>query len=428
MELNQIKKYIIQNLYTGIIKSLLTIILSSIAIPLIIRNIGIEQYGVISIVLVFSSFTGILDLGLSKTLISFRTKERVNIKEISAIYLINLGIFSLLIGFSIIMYLFKINLLGTKIMMAPQVLRLTNSLAMLLLALGILNNLLRASLEADFKLQLVNWGFLIQSTIIHLGWLSLSLLHADISLFLFIPLISSGIAIIYHLILLPPIYFTLQMPDISSIRNVLGITFQFFKIGSLNSIHLPLMKYIIILFLGEGRMIGIFELSTKLAVLANNLMAYISNPFFSIAAKHQQRNKEHVRRLIKKVTRFLLMISISGYVVFLVLNKFLILYFFKEYSNEIFDVLHFVLIGYLFIAASESVQKYYLGIGEIELVARIKGIAIILNMCLVICLHSLNVLSLTSIATAYSLSLIFTGSFWLIRSQKSSIHYLSEGT
>lgn len=418
MEISQIKKYIFKNVYTGLIKTTFTLVLSVVAIPLIINNIGIENYGIISIVLVFSSFTGILDLGLSKALISFQGSQKENKKEISAIYILNLVLFAIMLLFTLSVYAFKINLIGGKLEVDSSMVRLINTIAILLLSFEIFNNLLRASLEANFKLQLLNWGFLIQSAIIHLGWLILALTKAPILYFLLIPVAGSVVTIIYHLLFLPPIYTQLLKPDKTSFKNVSGITFQFFKVGALNSVHLPLIKYAIILFLGEGRAIGIFELSTKLAVLANNLLAYISNPFFSIVAKHKEKSKVYLWDVIKKVTRFLIAATISGYTVFFIFNKVLIQYFFKEYSTEIFQVLNFVLIGYLVIAASESIQKYMLGIGRMNLVARIKLTGIFLNVLAIIMVLITGNLSLVNITLAYSFSLVSIGLFWLFRSLK----------
>ncbi len=416
MEISQIKKYIFKNVYTGIIKSTITLILSVMAIPLIIKNIGIDNYGIISVTLVFSSFTGILDLGLSRALISFQGNQKDSKKEISAIYILNLGLFVALLLFTLFVFVFKINLLGEKLEIDNFTLRLINTISILLLSFGIVNNLLRASLEANFQLQRVNWGFLIQSAFIHLGWLMLSFIKAPIPYFLIIPIASSLITIIYHLLYLPPIYTKLLKPDKSSFKNVFGITFQFFKVGALNSVHLPLIKYVIILIVGDARAIGIFELSTKLAVLTNNMLAYISNPFFSIVAKHKEKSKVYLWKLILKVTKFLIAATLSSYILFYIFNKYIIQYFFKEYTSDIFHVLNFVIIGNLTIAASESIQKFMLGVGKVNMIARIKFAGILINLLAGLALFATGYLNLVYITLAYSVSLVSIGLFWLARS------------
>ena len=414
MELNKIKSYIFKNLYTGILKTSLTLILSIVAIPLTIKNIGIDTYGIISIVLVFSSFTGALDLGLSKSLISLSGNEDKNSKEISAIYILNTLLFIIIFSLALFVYFFNINILANKnLNISNDSIRLLNSIALLLLAFGIVNNLLRASLEANFKLHFVNWGFLIQSIIINLGWLFLSIIKADINTFLIVPIISSIATLAYHLIFLPSINKKFQKPDKNSFKNVLGITFKFFKVGFLNSMHLPLIKYAIILFIGEGHVIGIFELATKLPVLANNILAYISNPFFSIVANHKEKNMDFLWKNIKKTTKFLAIISIIGYLFFFFFNKLIISYFFNEYSEEIFRLVNMVLIAYLFVATSETIQKFFLGLGEINLVARIKFLSILINIVILTSFYNFGFFNLFTIGLSYSTSLVLLGCYWL---------------
>jgi O-antigen/teichoic acid export membrane protein len=420
MEFNQIKKYIFKNLYTGLFKTSLTLLMSGVAIPLIIKNIGIGNYGIISIVLIFSSMTGLLDLGLSRSLIYLKGDSKENTKEISAIYIINLFIFIIILLFGIAIFIFNINLLGKKLDVNNEILRWINFISIILLSLGIFNNLLRASLEANFKLHLVNWGFLIQSAIINMGWLLLAILKANIIFFLLVPIASSLITIIYHLLYLPHIYSTIRKPDKTSFKNVFEITLQFFKVGILNSIHLPLIKYIIIFFIGNPSAIGIFELATKLAGLANMVLSYISKPFFSIVAKYQETNNDYLWKVVKKVTKFLTLTSVAGYLVFIILNKYIIFYFFKEYSTQIFHVLNMVVIGNLFIASSESIQKFFLGSGKVKLIAKIKFMSIIANCIILLLLFSFHIFNLTSIALSYSISLVFIGFYWLMLSLKKS--------
>ena len=414
MEIGEIKKYILKNLSTGIVKTSFTLTLSVVAIPIIIKNIGLESYGIISVVLIFSSFTGVLDLGLSKALIFLNSNKRKNINEISSIYFLNLLVFVILFFLSIIIFSFNINLLGKKLSVNHDIQRLINGIAIMLLALETVNNLLRATLEANFKLQWVNWGFLLQSFIINIGWLILSLFNAKLYLFLYVPVISTIVTIFYHLILLPHIYKSIKIPDKKSFINIYKISFRFFKLGTLNSIHLPLIKYLIILLLGQGKAIGIFELATKLATVVNNLMSYISSPFFSLTAKHKDSNNDYILRLLKKVTIFLTIVSTIGYLVFITINKYVITYFFKEYSLEIFNVLNFILLGHLFIAISESVQKYLMGIGNLNIVTKIKAGGLIINLVLIIMFYLFNKQNLVNLALSYSISLILIGSYWLI--------------
>ena len=259
MEISKIKSYIFKNLLTGAIKTILSSIITVISIPIIISKIGIGNYGIISIVLVFSSFTGMVDLGLSKGLIYFHNDKANNHKEISAIYFINICLFLIFFFFGGLIYVLDFNLLGKNLDLEPTVLRWINCISILTLSFGIINNLLRASLEANFKLQIVNWGFLVQTFIINISWLVLAIYNADIIFFIFVPLISTLITISYHSFFLPSIFKLLYNPELTSIKNVFNITLQFFKVGALNSMHLPIIKFLFIFLIVDQRAIGIFE-------------------------------------------------------------------------------------------------------------------------------------------------------------------------
>ena len=69
----------------------------------------------------------------------------------------------------------------------------------------------------------------------------------------------------------------------------------------------------------------------------------------------------------------------------------------------------------MFIAASEAVQKYFLGLGKINLVSNIKFSTIILNLVIILVLYSLDYFNIVSMTFAYSISLVFFGLFFLIK-------------
>jgi len=333
-------------------------------------------------------------------------------EEISTIYFINFVLFLFLSLSGFVLYLTGINLFGNKIDVDNDIIKIINLVSLQLLALGILNNLYRANLEANYKLQVVNWGFLIQSVIINVLWIILAYLNSDIFWFIISPVLSSIFTLCFHLISVKRIPFFLKIPRFSSIKKIFSTTFKFFKIGALNSLHLPLVKYLIILIIGESYAIGIFELATKLAVICNNLLAYVSNPFFSLAAKADYLGRLDIWRIVKKSSSYVLLLIIFGYTFFIIFNKTLIMYFFKDYSKEIFIILNITLIGYLLIALGEIFQKYYLGIGKINKVINAKFYSVLFNILFLVVLIIFDNVDLKWVSISFSLSYTFLGVFW----------------
>ncbi len=411
MDFTLVKKYLFKNVFSGLVKTLVTLGLSIIGLPFVISKIGIETFGIISIVLVFSSFSGILDFGLSKSLVVYSNNEKHR-EEISTIYFLNFSLFLFLSALGFIFYITGINLFGSKIDVDLNEIKLINFVSLQLLAFGILNNLYRANLEASYKLQIVNWGFLIQSFLINALWIILSYFDSDIFWFIISPVVSSICTLCFHLVSVKSIPFFFKIPRYRSIKEVLNTTFKFFKIGALNSLHLPLVKYLIILVIGESYALGVFELATKLAVICNNLLSYVSNPFFSLAAKADESERLNIWKIVKRSSNYIFLVTILGYILFLILNRPLIFYFFKDYSTEIFIVLNLTLVGYLAVALGEIFQKYYLGIGKVSQVINVKFFSVLLNIVLLLVLIVFNKLDLIWVSFSFSLSYISLGTFW----------------
>ena len=60
--------YLKKSFYTGALKTLVVTISTMYFLPLIIKKIGIETYGLISMTMIFSGMTNIVDLGITKTI------------------------------------------------------------------------------------------------------------------------------------------------------------------------------------------------------------------------------------------------------------------------------------------------------------------------------------------------------------------------
>lgn len=412
MDLDIIKRYISKNVFTGVVKTIVNLLYSIIAIPYVITKIGLENYGIISLVLLFSSFAGVFDLGLSKALVVYGVNRDRHRKEISGVYLINFIIVLIISFLALVVYSNDINLMGDKINIDQRTVSLINMLALLQLALSVLVNLLRARLESGYMLNYVNIGFLVQTSIINTGWLFLAIFDIEMQYFLIIPLMSSFITGLYYIVVLPPKVRFIIVPDAKSVKSVFKLTTHFFGIGILNSIHLPLMKYCIILFIGEGRAIGIFELSTKLSLISNNFLSYVTNPLFSIAAKHKDESKL-VFGIVIKLTLIVSLLALFGYIVYLIFSEYIIFYFFKENTREVFVVLSIILLGYLFVAISDGIQKFYLGIGKIMKTIHVKLLVLCINFFWMIGLFLLSTITLENFSLGFGISLLAGGIYWI---------------
>jgi O-antigen/teichoic acid export membrane protein len=413
MKTEGVGRYIKKNLVLGVAKTVVTLFLSAVALPLVIQKIGISNYGLISIVLVFSSITGLMDFGLSDALISLKSSDVDFNKKKSAIYVINLSIVGFLMLSGIIVYISDINFFKSITDQSHEVLRLTSACSLLMLGFSVLSTMLRARLESRFKLQFVNIGYMIDSVFTNCIWLLMAFLNSPIEYFVIVPIVSISIVCIINTFIIKPDLKSLSFPARRYFISVLKSSFSFFKVGVLNSLHLPLFKYSVIFFLGDTWSIGVFELSTKLSLIVNNLLSYFSTPFFSIAAKTDRTELPALLKIVSKTTKIILLLSVVGFICFQLLEEHIIRYFFKEYKNEILYILSLILAGYLFHAASETFQRFSMGTGNIGTVIRVKFGVLILSSVGILLLFAANNLTIVTLAIVFCVGLATGSIFWL---------------
>ena len=98
MQIEELRKYLTKAFLTGSIKTIFVILSTILFLPLIIKNIGMSNYGIIALATIFSGNIAFLDLGISKsiTLMLGKSKSKEEANKIFSI-----GIFSTSIIFKI---------------------------------------------------------------------------------------------------------------------------------------------------------------------------------------------------------------------------------------------------------------------------------------------------------------------------------------
>ena len=68
MQIEELRKYLTKAFLTGSIKTIFVILSTILFLPLIIKNIGMSNYGIIALATIFSGNIAFLDLGISKSI------------------------------------------------------------------------------------------------------------------------------------------------------------------------------------------------------------------------------------------------------------------------------------------------------------------------------------------------------------------------
>lgn len=405
-----IKESIYNSFISGFSFTSISIIITLIIVPIIISNIGLEYYGFISITLIFSGFSGVFDLGFSKLIVIYLSQG--NDKNVGYIYLINYVFFTLIVLFSI-QQLFsnEINLFGEKISSEVEFIKILTFSSLITLAFSVLNNLYRSALEFSLDFHKINFGNFMQSTIIYMFWFILSVSEYQFFYYYLVPPISAFLCFIYFFVS-SNVSVKITLPNFYDLIKVFKDSIGFFKVGFLNSIHLTLFKYLLIYIGGNGKAIGIFELSIKLTNIMKNIFGHFTKPFFSISS-NKKFKKQKVLSAIYSTIKYCSLIFIIGLLIFFIFYKPIILYFFSEYSKEILWILISLLLSTFFVSISEGIQRYELAKLNYDLVFNIKFIAIILSLLIIFISNSIYDFNLLFFTLSYSFGILLIGLFWL---------------
>ena len=92
-----IKSYLKKNVFASVGKILTVSSVTLLLLPIIIQKIGLDLYGIISLTLLFSGVSSLIDLGLSQAIVLLSGDKKITSNQVitSAVY-INLTIISII--------------------------------------------------------------------------------------------------------------------------------------------------------------------------------------------------------------------------------------------------------------------------------------------------------------------------------------------
>ena len=166
-------KYFIANIkksfWSGNAKSITAIICTLILLPIIINKIGIENYGILSLSMVFGGLFGNFELGISKTVTVLFSQS--NEKEKGKVFSTALVmIFSLLLFVGILFFIVNsnFNIFGENKYIDRELGNFIVVTSYISVALILINNLLFASLQGYLLNHYVDLGWVVFSLCYHL--------------------------------------------------------------------------------------------------------------------------------------------------------------------------------------------------------------------------------------------------------------------
>ena len=365
-----IKNYLKKNVLASVGKILTVSSVTLLLLPVIIQKIGLDLYGIISLTLLFSGVSSLIDLGLSQAIVLLSGDKKISSNQVitSAVY-INVSVITIVSVVFISLNYLGVDFLGKNINVTSSEKYWLLVASFLILIFMLLNNLCKSILEANYFMHVVNFSLALFTPILYLTVYFLSFFTNNILVYIFIPLIITVMLFVFYIIYIK-MKTDVKLVKINKthIKHVLKCSFKFLNLGIINSVIMPVMRYLFILMVADVGMYAIFDLSFKVAMLANSLIVSLSVPMFAVFSKSIKEKALEMSKLSFKIFYISLLIYLSILIGYYFLGEY-ILAFLKLTTNNLkilFDLIFVLIISLGSVAVVEVFYRYFLGDNQLK--------------------------------------------------------------
>lgn len=362
------RKYMMSNARTNLVRVGVSTLTTLVLTPFIIQHIGIANYSYVALTSFFISFSGIFDMGLSKSLVYLLNDSKQDEKhknQYLTIQSIIVGTLILLI-FSVGMWslLTGTSVLGSSLSSDDSHFVTVTLACFLVLMLTLFDQFQCAVLESFFLLHHVNHGMSIKVVTLNLLFLLNLFVWNNVSFYVFSSVLALSAATGYYTYILHKhVRWCFCKPSGEAVRLMLGQSFHFFRFSILNSLYNALPRLSVMYISADLSSIGILDVIEKLSMSVINLCASILRPLFSLSRQAPQK-------IARQLTRLMLLNGGIGLLfvgVVVVFNRFITDYFFSRSgvdTSYIGKLLILYAIGSLFLLMGQPLSFYLQGEGK----------------------------------------------------------------
>ena len=393
---------------------------------MIIRQIGMETYGLISLAMIFGGAVVFADFGISKsvTLLIGQDKDKTNVNSIvSNALAINLFILSIIGIVLFSLFLFDVPILGERFQISSGLKTYIILIGFLILGIMLINNLFTAILESYYLMHFVNIGFTISSILLNVMIYVTSLLTDSIYILLLAPLFAFFLVSLYFLVVLKKnTDIKLTKPELGQVKKMLSISYKFLNLGLVNSLMIPANKYLLIYLTGNSETLGVFDIALKLGMIANSFLNSIAQPLFGVFSNMNNKHNE-IYRIANKVSLILFGFYIVGNVLFFFTGLELSYFIDNENYSKLFEISTILLLGITFSSISEPFYRALIGSERLKEALYLKLLIPIVNFSLLLILFKYQPINVISIAysSAILVSSLFIIFYFKFRNRKLSM-------
>lgn len=410
MDNKNLVTYLKKSFFTGSFKTIIVALSTIVLLPLIIHEIGIKNYGLISLTMIFGGMVVFADFGISKTvtlLIGQNKDDTKNINDIiTTAFFINI---LLILVLGIIVYLIiylNIPILGEKFEESTNIQNFIILIGFLILILSLINNFLTAILESFYLSHYMNIGFTLSSVLLNLFIYMASILSDSIYILLFSPVLSFiSVNIFFLYIIKKHTFVQIGKINKNELKHILSISYKFLSLGTVNGLVLPINKYFLILITGNSALLGIFDIALKIALIANSFLNSIAQPLFGVFS-NMEKNDKRIYNILVKTSLLLFIMYIIGNILYYFLGNEVSYLIDKINHEKLYFISMVLLLGVTFSSVSEPFYRALLAQEKLKQALYLKLLVPILNLIFYFILTNIEILNRFTIA--YSISVLIS--------------------
>ncbi|MDD7914979.1 hypothetical protein [Polaribacter ponticola] len=365
-----IKNYLKKNVFASVGKILTVSSVTLLLLPIIIQKIGLDLYGIISLTLLFSGVSSLIDLGLSQAIVLLSGDKKISSNQVitSAVY-INLTVISVISVVFVVLNYLNIDLLGENINLSSTEKNCLLITGFLILIFMLLNNLCKSILEANYFMHVVNFSLALFTPVLYLSIFLLSFFTSNVLVYIVTPLIITIVLFLFYIVFIKT-RTTIKLVKVSKthIKYVLQCSLKFLNLGLINSIIMPVMRYLFILMVADVGMYAIFDLSFKVAMLANSLIVSLSVPMFAVFSKLIKEKAAEMSKIAFKIFYISFLVYIVIIAGYHFLGEFILSYLSLTESNldVLYNLIFILIVSLGSVAVVEVFYRYFLGDNQLK--------------------------------------------------------------
>jgi O-antigen/teichoic acid export membrane protein len=388
-----LKKYLAKSFTTGIIASIGTATISLYFVPLLIGNLGAKGFGIWTFLAFFTGISGLGEIGISKAIVLLLNNAVTDVEKRKFLGAALATGITLALIFSITTWLitpFLIDKANANItnQNTIEILRNTGSI---LIFTSIIGSIMRSIFEARLSYHKYNViNFITITSNYCITWAITQKINSiNIALITTTTIFSIGLVI--NILFAFKNYYRPALPTHKEINILLKKSLDFFGIGIINIILLPINRYFVTYATGmEGH--GIFDIAIKISQASTNILSMISVPLYGVFAKYNASTdlKKNIYFITKKVTLAAFIFYITGIILFNIIGEQLCSILSQTNSNELFEITLILLITLASGGVAEACVRSLWATNRTGIYLLIRTCSLILNIILIYILNINN--------------------------------------